>query len=223
MVYAGSPGCVGDCNDDGVVTVDEIVLLVNIVLGISPISSCPTLTQPPDVADVVVAINAALTGCTEMSTPTSTSIPNPTPTPYVVTFELGAGSLIYSPGAVPIEEPLSGGFTISGGMFVPQFRLFDIDALHFESKQFSIDLAEQDGDVRVGTDCPDLAFISAKLHINGVPFEGFGIANVGGCPADVSMIEPFELCVSTEETSACDEIRAGTRVGYVLTIIPVNL
>ncbi len=33
----------GDCNDDGVVTVDELILAVNIALGLAPVSSCQIL------------------------------------------------------------------------------------------------------------------------------------------------------------------------------------
>jgi hypothetical protein len=38
---APSPGCVGDCNHDRSVTVDEILTMVNIALGNADVSACP--------------------------------------------------------------------------------------------------------------------------------------------------------------------------------------
>lgn len=60
-------GCVGDCNDDGFVTVDEIVTMVNIALGTTPITACPAADPNGDetvtVDEILQAINAALNGC----------------------------------------------------------------------------------------------------------------------------------------------------------------
>jgi hypothetical protein len=41
-----APTCVGDCDDDGTVTVDEIVKGVNIALGELPLDQCPRLACP---------------------------------------------------------------------------------------------------------------------------------------------------------------------------------
>lgn len=57
-------GCVGDCNNDTFVYVDEVITLVNIVLGTRPPESCPTLgSVEVTVAEVVTAVNHALDGC----------------------------------------------------------------------------------------------------------------------------------------------------------------
>ncbi len=64
---AGSTSCVGDCNDNHVVTVDEILLMVNIALGASDVSLC----GPGDadgngritVDEILTAVNFALTSC----------------------------------------------------------------------------------------------------------------------------------------------------------------
>jgi hypothetical protein len=47
-----TPGRGGDCDGDGTATVDEIVLIVNVILGDLPIASYPIFTEFPDVADV---------------------------------------------------------------------------------------------------------------------------------------------------------------------------
>jgi len=59
--------CVGDCNDDGAVTVDEILTVVDIALGNVDISEC----RPGDadhngritVHDILTAVHNALNGC----------------------------------------------------------------------------------------------------------------------------------------------------------------
>lgn len=68
--------CVGDCSDDGTITVDEILIGVNVALGLASMSTCPqfdidasgTLT----VDELVSSVDAALRGCDPVQ---------PTPTP----------------------------------------------------------------------------------------------------------------------------------------------
>jgi hypothetical protein len=62
-----SPDCSGDCNGDGVVTVDDIVGAVNIALEDTDISACFSVDTDLDgrvtVIDLVAAVNRALEGC----------------------------------------------------------------------------------------------------------------------------------------------------------------
>lgn len=59
--------CAGDCDGDGIVTVDEIVTAVNIALGAQPGASCGAADVNGDanvtVEELVAAVNAALIGC----------------------------------------------------------------------------------------------------------------------------------------------------------------
>ncbi|MBI4516079.1 MAG: matrixin family metalloprotease [Deltaproteobacteria bacterium] len=59
--------CVGDCDDDGAVTVDELVRGVNIALGNTTLEVCPQFDSSDDgsvtVDELVQAVNAALSGC----------------------------------------------------------------------------------------------------------------------------------------------------------------
>jgi hypothetical protein len=61
------PTCVGDCNHDREVTVDEILTMVNIALGNSPLSECTAADADGDgqvaVNEILSAVNAALNGC----------------------------------------------------------------------------------------------------------------------------------------------------------------
>jgi len=59
--------CVGDCNGDGSVTVDEIVTMVNIALGEANVSTClagdPSGDGSITVDEILQAVNNALIGC----------------------------------------------------------------------------------------------------------------------------------------------------------------
>jgi parallel beta-helix repeat protein len=55
---------VGDCNGDGYVTIDEVILAVNIALGTSPMSMCPAVDTNHDgiaeVNELIAAVNSVL-------------------------------------------------------------------------------------------------------------------------------------------------------------------
>ncbi|MBI4518239.1 MAG: hypothetical protein HY699_20760 [Deltaproteobacteria bacterium] len=59
--------CIGDCDDDLQVTVDELVKGVNIALGNATLADCPSFDSSADgevtVDELVQAVNAALNGC----------------------------------------------------------------------------------------------------------------------------------------------------------------
>ncbi len=59
-------GCVGDCNDAGTVTIDELLAMVNVALGTIPTSACPAGDRNQDgaitVEEIITAVNVALNG-----------------------------------------------------------------------------------------------------------------------------------------------------------------
>jgi hypothetical protein len=58
--------CVGDCSGNRVVTVDEIIRGVRIVLGELPLSNCPAFDSGSGtvgIADLIAAVNNVLFGC----------------------------------------------------------------------------------------------------------------------------------------------------------------
>lgn len=81
---AAEVSCIGDCNSDGEVTVDEILLGINIALGTEPIAQCPSVDANGDgavsVDEIIAAISTALSGCFIEPTITPTPLPTPTPT-----------------------------------------------------------------------------------------------------------------------------------------------
>jgi hypothetical protein len=80
VASANAQPCVGDCNSDGQVTIDELIVGVNIALGNLPLSACPVFDAN---LDATVSITELLTAVTNgLSTcPTPTDRHSPTPTP----------------------------------------------------------------------------------------------------------------------------------------------
>jgi len=119
---AGST-CYGDCNGDGMVTVNELVTLVNIALGDQTASACPSL--PPDatvtIADLVLAVNNALNGCPSTPTPTATlAVPTGTAGATVTVTPggpLGVRRFSLNPSTSSLITTLASSFSVtSNGM-----------------------------------------------------------------------------------------------------------
>jgi hypothetical protein len=64
---AGTPiPCVGDCGGVGVVTISDLIIGVNIVLGTQPMSACPAFENAHgtvNIAQLIQGVNNALDGC----------------------------------------------------------------------------------------------------------------------------------------------------------------
>ena len=61
------PPCVGDCDGNGQVTVDETLTMVNIALGNAPVTACEAGDANHDgqitIDEILAAVNNALNGC----------------------------------------------------------------------------------------------------------------------------------------------------------------
>jgi subtilisin-like proprotein convertase family protein/Tol biopolymer transport system component len=60
------PPCIGDCADDGTVTIDDLVTGVAMALGVMPDSACPNFCRregPVTIDCLVQGVNAAMGGC----------------------------------------------------------------------------------------------------------------------------------------------------------------
>jgi hypothetical protein len=89
--------CAGDCNGDGTVEVNELIVGVNIALGVVAIAQCPSIGDSDGMVTVdrlVLAVANALDGCGRSPTPAEDT-PRPTTTPIPAT-------------ASPIVTPTSG-------------------------------------------------------------------------------------------------------------------
>jgi hypothetical protein len=65
----GPPACIGDCNGNGIVSVDELITLVNIALDLRPIADCPAGNRNGDITitidELLEAVANALNACPE--------------------------------------------------------------------------------------------------------------------------------------------------------------
>jgi len=103
--------CVGDCNSDLSVTVDEIVLAVNIALGVASLTECQSADANSDqevtVDEILALVTFALQGCPAAHTPTPSSpTPASTPTPVFSPGQLAVS--ITSHSAIPRTICISG-------------------------------------------------------------------------------------------------------------------
>ncbi len=97
----------GDCNGDGEVTVDELLLLVNIAFEQKPVSAClaadPDGDGQVDISDILVSVNIALGNFVATPAPTHvgptatpTAVPNNEPLQVVGVVATGNTSLLVS-------------------------------------------------------------------------------------------------------------------------------
>jgi hypothetical protein len=61
------PACAADCNGDGEVLVNEVILGVNIALDNRPLSACPAADRDGDgvvvIGEIILAVNNVISGC----------------------------------------------------------------------------------------------------------------------------------------------------------------
>ena len=123
--------CVGDCNGNGMVQINELILGVNIALGTFPISMCPSFdcqnngTVP--INCLIQGVNNALNGCPVGPTPTGTMAGTATAT---ITVTPGEPTPTVTPEAgCPLAAGAYTTTQISGGKLkVYTFQPFDFPA-----------------------------------------------------------------------------------------------
>jgi predicted acyl esterase len=97
--------CVGDCDGHGTVTVDELIVMVNIALGTAPIGSCLAGDRSNDgfitVDEIVAAVGNAQRDCAAAPTPTPTGTTAPSDTPGATATSTSAPSVSVTPTGSP--------------------------------------------------------------------------------------------------------------------------
>lgn len=80
-VSVDAGNCSGDCNGDGEVTIEEIILGVNIALELAPLAACGSFDRDGDAAvtvdEIIVAVSQALYGCGLPGRPSPSATPVP--------------------------------------------------------------------------------------------------------------------------------------------------
>jgi hypothetical protein len=155
--------CVGDCDDDGSVTINEIVLGVSIALGAQPLEGCLAFDRngnhTVDVDELVAAVGVAQNGCpasptstaasTATATPsipssTSTLVPTPTST---VTASFGPTAMPTAVCAPAVATPQPSSPCVpTPGMFVDCFETSGLRGGTFDVGENGAAVADVDGD-----------------------------------------------------------------------------
>lgn len=115
---AASPtACGGDCNGDGTVTIDDVIVLVNIAGGSETTAVCLAGDLDANAAitidEIVVAVGHVLQGCPVVGTAT----PSPSPTPEPSPTALGRRRFVIDPSASSFEAILDPRFILKVGGF----------------------------------------------------------------------------------------------------------
>ena len=158
--HAGAQPCIGDCNGDGAVEINELVLGVNIALNVLDISECPSLDDGQGTVTVdrlIAAVNSALCDCGVCPTPVpDTPTPTPTPTP-TVTPTSGASVTMWtvdnyevtsSDCAGVIEDAVLSGLQTGGSDFTVRQTGDQVEIEDSEGNTFE-GTADPDGTVHV--------------------------------------------------------------------------
>ncbi len=123
VALAGAPPllaqCVGDCNSDERVTVDELVLGVNVALGSANVSICTLLDANADdrvsVNELVAAVDKSLGGCAYRSpTPTKTVTATAKATATATATTKATATRVVGATATPIVVPGCDNGTVEG-------------------------------------------------------------------------------------------------------------
>lgn len=152
--------CVGDCNGDRFVSINELITAVNIDLGGDSDDACPAFTcnsGPLVYIDcLIIAVHNALNGCQP-----STTLPTPTPSPVPPELSLGVEASVFpDQHQVAVVATLShlGGSVVSyvlgcTGECSPKFYL-----------PISFDLSGPDGEVFLENPCGPAALCAEFLE-----------------------------------------------------------
>jgi RHS repeat-associated protein len=113
---AAAQACVGDCNGNREVPINEIIRAVNIALGNAPLEQCPAIDRNANrevtIDELIGAVRAALNGCPPA--PSSTATPPATATAPRPTLTVAPPTAtVPQPTATPIAT------TPTGGMVTP--------------------------------------------------------------------------------------------------------
>lgn len=132
---ASAAACTGDCNADGVVTINELINGVNIVLGRTDLEVCRACDRDGDgavsIAELIDAVRATLNGCPATPTPSpSQSLPTPpltaTPTATQLSCEVD-GVICTVAGTGNAQYDGDGRAALDTSLYFPIDLIFDRD------------------------------------------------------------------------------------------------
>ena len=215
--------CPGDCDGDGAVRINELVIAVGIALGQTPAGDCTAVDGNGDgqvgIAELVAATNALLGGCPAPPTPTAPPAESPTPTPTATANQppsLAAPFVYRGFAGEPIARPLGASDPDGGEVSCAADALLAGMSLGPDFVLRWTPTADQVGLVDVPVHCQDTA--EPPLTTDGNL--AFRIAPRDSCATPVC--DPASGCAETlpEVTDACCDGSEIPRVPEAEVICP---
>ena len=209
-VVAAPIPCSGDCNSDGAVTVDEILLLTSIALAEVDVVSCP----PGDVShdsqitidEIITAVNSALNGCEALPA-------TPSPTPAATSTPTGAptASPTSTPSGIPTGTPTHTSSPTAGSTSTPTVTPKPTSPVSMGPLITYFGLAGQDrGPLpTIGADVEGNPIFTKPPNANG---RGFYIVVEAGSGSSGSL--PGTMTINSDPTGRPDlQIQADRKLG----------
>ncbi|HVM97203.1 MAG TPA: putative Ig domain-containing protein [Candidatus Acidoferrales bacterium] len=212
--------CVGDCNADGVVTVDELLLGVNIALGSAAATACAAVDANGDgevtINELLAAVQSALNGCPPRETPPVTETGTTTPT------QTG------TPGQFPTTTPTpTATESVNHPPDVPCFGIYH--GYPGSEIGLPIDATDPDGDALryTATNLPDGAVLDAQTGVFswtptaqqfGTFYVQFTVTDNGAPPQATGGL----LTLRVAPTDLCQTVTCNPATGCESTPLPLS-
>jgi hypothetical protein len=121
---AGAQSCPGDCNGDGEVRIEEMIVGVRIALGDAAVDACPAFDANGDGAvsidELIRGVTSTVNGCPATPTAMPSETPSPSPT-ATDTATPTATPTIPPVGGAWVEQPLAVGDSTCADIFTRSF------------------------------------------------------------------------------------------------------
>ena len=178
--------CPGDCNGDGMVRVDEMIVGVRIALGEGVVADCPAFDVNSDgtvaIDELIRAVGSTLNGCPATPTPSPSDTPSPSPTATDTATPTATPTIPPVAGAW-IEAPLAVGDSTCAEQFTTAF------ADELASRGPCSQQVEMTGETSVRvTDCSDQV-VDGTLDRDGTMHLAFPPSDntVSGCTVTLTV------------------------------------
>jgi len=197
--------CVGDCDGDGAVTVDELIVMVNITLGSAATAACPARECGAESSEIsiqcnVAAIRNALNGCPGQG-PAG-------PIPY--RLEAGGLGRYAPPGRSTGQAVIAGSFDVTVSADGRDLTLTDVS---FRLGGLNPTFITGDGVIEVA----EHLSLRADLSIDGQQVELAGEAPLSALWGNPPSILDVTLCGAPAGAVSCATLSAGEAAGYALS------
>jgi hypothetical protein len=210
------PPCPGDCNGDGQVIINELLLGVNIGLDATPVEACLAAdgddSRTVRVDEVIRAVQSALTSCPAPKIPTTPVEPAGTPTPTPLPPSAPGPDITFLGIASADDIPQEPSGVDDAGRPIFVWPVGQGLSLIVEARPgTNLTPVGRQAAVQDGASLPDLQVIlSNPLGDGSMALCDTDLPNVGGVPA----VQPFEFSDTPEVIQAINDFGCRADDGF---------